>query len=60
MENHIRVEDASVLLHEPSRFFKKNFTEMSSKQDHFFMRDNNLRKSKKKASQGMHDLLHCH
>jgi hypothetical protein len=56
MENHIRVEDANVLLHEPSRFFKKNFTEMSSKQDHFFMRDNNLRKSKKKASQGMHDL----
>lgn len=60
MENHIRVEDASVLLHEPSRFFKENFTERFSKQDHFFMRDNNLIKSKKRLVKGRMTYLEMH
>jgi hypothetical protein len=60
MENHIWVEDASVLLHEPSRFFKENFTERFSKQDHFFMRDNNLIKSKKRLVKGRTTYLEMH
>lgn len=46
MENHIQVEETSVLRHSPPHFSKeKNLPKRSPKQDCYPMRDNNPRKS---------------
>jgi len=46
MENHIQVEETSVLRHSRPRFSKeKNLPKRSPKQDCYPMRDNNPRKS---------------